>query len=218
MNWSLVPPYVLATAALLGWLATWSKSRRESRAADREEDLSYAAEVRGLRQERREWLDRESGYEKRLDDQEAQIADLKAAIEHFKKLLPMALVGSRFLDEEVSEDLAWLLEVSGGLWWVTSPVDRASVVWASPAWERLLGCTKQELLGTSWRTFLHPASRASTSSAEARAWRARVDGFVNTFVGRDGAEHELRWFAPPYGEGGGITLALAIEASKDNRS
>lgn len=218
MNWPLVPPYVLAIAALLGWLATWSKSRREARSADREEDLSYAGEVRELRQERREWLARECEYEKRLDTQEQQIEALQAAIEHFKRLLPMALVGSRFLNEEMSEDLAWLLEVSGSLWWVTSPVDRASVVWVSPAWERLLGCTQQDLLGTNWRSFLHPTARTSTNLVEARAWRSRIDGFVNTFVGRDGTEHELRWFAPPYGEGGGITLALAIEAAKDNRS
>lgn len=207
LSWRDLPPYLAAGVALLGWLLTWIKNRREA-------DLSYRAEVKELRAERLEWLTREESYEERLGLQEVEIAGLRKEVRHLQRIVPLALASQRLFSEETAEDLAWLLEKSGLLWWITAPVDQGHVLWACEAWGKLLGCETSDLLGAGWRRFLLVSDRSVTDGAEARAWRERVDGFVNCFVDSAGGRHELRWFAPAYPKGGGVTLALAIEAGK----
>lgn len=206
MDWTNLPPYVIAIVAFLGWLMSWVKGRRES-------ELSYAAEVRGLRADRAEWLRREREYELQMRAQNLEVEKLREEVEHLSRVVPMALIGSRALEANgPTSDLLWLLEKSGQLWWSTSPLDRGYVVWSTTAWSQLLRCGAEDLRGTGWRKFLHPKSVQPTSEAEAEAWRGRVEDFANCFVGSDGVEHELRWNALEYQRGGrGVTLALAIE-------
>lgn len=202
MEWKDVTALLIPATGYLGW-------RLARRKANREEDLSYRAENAELREERRQHLAELRSLSDRVGALEEQLREALKEAAFWRRVVPFEALSRSFSDEASAERWRWILNRSGCLWFITSPLQRGLLLWCSDAWERLLGCSKADLLGAGWRTFLHPDLVAKTDRIEASAWREDVDGECNTFVGQDGAEHELRWYALAYQ--GGWTLAVAIE-------
>jgi PAS domain S-box-containing protein len=72
---------------------------------------------------------------------------------------------------------------------------------ASPSWQRTLGWTVEELIGTPMLSLIHPddieASRAQMVRADSEG---EVVGFINRYRGKDGMYRHLEWRARRFGE------------------
>ena len=68
----------------------------------------------------------------------------------------------------------------------------------NPAWERVLGIPREELLARPWLDFVHPddleATRGAGSTADARRGG---DAFENRYRCADGSYKWLQWAAAP---------------------
>ena len=69
----------------------------------------------------------------------------------------------------------------------------------NPAWERLLGYTKDELLARPYMDFVHPDDRTqTTTAADTLSDGGQVIAFENRYRARDGTYRWLEWAAVPY--------------------
>ena len=72
---------------------------------------------------------------------------------------------------------------------------------ASPSWERTLGYTVEELIGTPMLSLMHPddvePSRAEMARADSEG---EVIGFINRYRHKDGFYRHLEWRARRFGE------------------
>jgi PAS domain S-box-containing protein len=69
----------------------------------------------------------------------------------------------------------------------------------NPAWERILGYTKEELLATPYMDFIHPDDRTpTTAAADALSLGDEVLAFENRYRAKDGTYRWLEWAAVPY--------------------
>src|SRR6185503_859013 len=89
---------------------------------------------------------------------------------------------------------------------------------ASPSWERTLGWTQDELIGTSMLSLIHPddvePSRVQMVRADSEG---EVVGFINRYRHKDGRYRHLEWRARRFGEfvfgvARDVTDRLAMEA------
>jgi PAS domain S-box-containing protein len=71
----------------------------------------------------------------------------------------------------------------------------------NPMWEKVLGFTKQELLGTPYLDFIHPEDREATIN-EASKLRSGAEtiSFENRYRSKDGSYRRLQWVAKPVPE------------------
>src|SRR5260370_6559891 len=71
----------------------------------------------------------------------------------------------------------------------------------NPAWERVLGFTKGELLSKPYLDFVHPDDRAITLAEAAKIETgAKTLFFRNRYLCRDGSYRWLSWHAVPFPE------------------
>jgi len=69
----------------------------------------------------------------------------------------------------------------------------------NPAWERVLGYTREELLARPYLDFVHPDDRTPTMSEADRLSGGRhVFAFENRYRAKDGTYRWLEWAAVPY--------------------
>jgi len=89
---------------------------------------------------------------------------------------------------------------------------------ASPSWERTLGWTVEELIGTPMLSLIHPddvePSRAQMATADSEG---EIVGFINRYRHKDGFYRYLEWRARRFGEfvfgvARDVTDRLALEA------
>lgn len=68
----------------------------------------------------------------------------------------------------------------------------------NPAWERILGFTREELMARPFIEFVHPDDRARTLAQNAQVrGGARALAFENRYLCKDGSYRWLRWNAAP---------------------
>jgi len=69
----------------------------------------------------------------------------------------------------------------------------------NPAWEGVLGYTRDELLTRPYVDFVHPDDRGqTTTTADSLTTGAHVLNFENRYRAKDGTYHWLQWVAVPY--------------------
>jgi len=69
----------------------------------------------------------------------------------------------------------------------------------NPAWERVLGYTKDELLARPYMEFVHPDDRTqTTTAADTLSGGGHVLSFENRYRASDGTYRWLQWAAVPY--------------------
>jgi two-component system, sensor histidine kinase and response regulator len=69
----------------------------------------------------------------------------------------------------------------------------------NPAWEHVLGYTRDELLARPYLDFIHPEDRApTTSTADRLSDGAQVLAFENRYRAKDGTYRWLQWKAVPF--------------------
>jgi PAS domain S-box-containing protein len=69
----------------------------------------------------------------------------------------------------------------------------------NPAWERVLGYTKEELLARPYMDFVHPDDQASTmTTADTLSGGGHVIAFEHRYRASDGTYRWLQWAAVPY--------------------
>jgi len=70
----------------------------------------------------------------------------------------------------------------------------------SPAWERVLGYSQEELLSRPYVEFVHPDDRAATAAEGSKAEGQQVVQFENRYLHKDGTIRWLLWTSAPYPE------------------
>jgi PAS domain S-box-containing protein len=89
---------------------------------------------------------------------------------------------------------------------------------ASPSWERTLGWTVEELIGTRMLSLIHPDDVGPSRAQMARAdSEGEIVGFVNRYRHKDGVYRHLEWRARRFGDfvfgvARDVTDRLAMEA------
>ena len=68
----------------------------------------------------------------------------------------------------------------------------------SPAWQRVLGYSEQELLSRPYVEFVHPEDRAATATVSSHARGQDVIQFENRYLHRDGTSRWLLWTSAPF--------------------
>jgi PAS domain S-box-containing protein len=69
----------------------------------------------------------------------------------------------------------------------------------NPAWERVLGYTREEMLAQPYMDFVHPEDRTPTTTvADSLSVGGHVLAFENRYRAKDGTYHWLEWAAVPY--------------------
>jgi PAS domain S-box-containing protein len=92
------------------------------------------------------------------------------------------------------------------------------IVNANPAWERVLGYSPAELIGTSMLDYIHPEDLAPSVGHMLRMdLEEEVDGFINRYRRRDETYRHLEWRARRvgelvYGVARDVTDRIAVEA------
>ncbi len=85
----------------------------------------------------------------------------------------------------------------------------------SPAWRRVLGYSRDELLGRSFAEFLHPDDRDRTlEEFEANRQAAETQGFENRYAHREGGWRWLSWNSS-VDETRGVVYGLARDVTRD---
>jgi PAS domain S-box-containing protein len=70
----------------------------------------------------------------------------------------------------------------------------------NPAWERVLGFSRAELMMQPWIEFVHPADREATVAFASSKAGAEVQGFENRFATKDGGWRWLSWQSARLGD------------------
>jgi PAS domain S-box-containing protein len=69
----------------------------------------------------------------------------------------------------------------------------------NPAWERVLGYTREELLARPYLEFVHPDDRTSTTAEAGKlSGGGQVHSFENRYRAKDGTYRWLQWVSVPY--------------------
>ena len=109
----------------------------------------------------------------------------------------------RMLNETLAEQVAARTADRDRMWRLTTDVMLVArydgiVTAANPAWQRLLGWTEVDLVGTSFMALVHPEDVPATEAEVARlASGATTFRFENRYRSRDGGYHWLSWTAVP---------------------
>ncbi len=83
---------------------------------------------------------------------------------------------------------------------------------ANPAWEEVLGWSRQELMAMPFRELVHPDDLAATEAELARLARGeRTRGFENRYRAKDGSYRWLSWTAVP---DGGLNYSAARDITE----
>lgn len=83
----------------------------------------------------------------------------------------------------------------------SSSEDGGSIIYANPAFYAAIGRPKAEILGSAWRSILHPDDGRKTRSVEAAAWYEPVRNFGNRYKHADGHWIPLVWNCDAYAKG-----------------
>lgn len=198
-----------ASGLLAGLIALFKapfELRRESKKVKFEGDSSFAQEARKLLEEKIVLLENEEKYKDEISSSKKKIDDLTISMKRLEKSVPLALVTGKWLQDPAHNDIGRLLDKSRDLFVITSPAEGGTFLWVNAAWERVLGYGREELIGTTWRTIIHPVDLRRTERAEGAAWGEDV-GVVNRYKRKDGKYAQLRWYASRYVDGLAISLA-----------
>ncbi|MGM3389853.1 response regulator [Stutzerimonas stutzeri] len=151
----------------------------------------------------------ENGACKRFIGVVMDITEQKLATEALQRL--NETLGERVEARTRERDRTW--ELSRDLLAVTR--FDTSVVALNPVWEDTLGWPREDLLGTTLWSLVHPDDQRATSSETARIREGQfTDRFVNRMQHRDGTYRWLSWTAVPdagmiYAAGRDITSEIA---------
>ncbi|MEB3828980.1 PAS domain-containing sensor histidine kinase [Phormidium sp. CCY1219] len=63
----------------------------------------------------------------------------------------------------------------------------------NPAWERVLGWRREELMSRPWREFVHPADREPSDRAQARCHETDIYQFENRYRHKNGTYRTISW-------------------------
>ncbi|MGD9642202.1 MAG: response regulator [Elusimicrobiales bacterium] len=121
---------------------------------------------------------------------EKTVAKLKDALDTQKKIAEALAVQSEEMEKffSVALDLLCILD------------ERGCFRLLSPSWERALGYSQQELIGSKVTEFIHPDDVPATSEAvSALAAQKEVADFINRHRCKDGTYRWLEWRAAPAG-------------------
>lgn len=87
----------------------------------------------------------------------------------------------------------------------------------SLSWEKVLGFAREEMIGRSLFSFIHPDDQASTDEAMQRSLGGSgIDGFTNRYLAKDGSVRVLQWNATPH-EPDGLIFAVARDVGDEMR-
>ena len=88
----------------------------------------------------------------------------------------------------------------------------------SPAWERTLGFTREELMSRPFMEFVHPDDRERTlkQNAEVRSG-GQARSFENRYLCKDGSYRWLRWNAAPH-SGEKVIYSVARDITESKRA
>ncbi|MGA6097770.1 response regulator [Stutzerimonas marianensis] len=151
----------------------------------------------------------ENGACKRFIGVVMDITEQKLATEALQRL--NETLGERVEARTRERDRTW--ELSRDLLAVTR--FDTSVVALNPVWEDTLGWPREDLLGTTLWSLVHPDDQRATSAETARIREGQfTDRFVNRMQHRDGTYRWLSWTAVPdagmiYAAGRDITSEIA---------
>jgi PAS domain S-box-containing protein len=96
--------------------------------------------------------------------------------------------------------------------------DGGSFVRLNPAWERVLGYSRAELLGRPYLDFVHPEDLEETRAKTSRlAKGGEVVDFVNRYRAKDGTWRFFAWNAAPDRESG-LVYAAARDVTEERRT
>ncbi len=84
----------------------------------------------------------------------------------------------------------------------------------NPAWEKVLGWTSPELLGTPWIEFVHPDDVAVTLSAQTECNQEYIAEYENRYRHKDGSYRWLSWRVTQTEDGFSYGVAKDITAAK----
>lgn len=201
---SLISAIVSVIAAIAAIYKIKKDSKREDTRLTLDQEKGFAGEARLLLEEKKDLYKKIQEYENEIDKQRIRINELTLIVQRLERAIPLTIIRERL--EESSTDLAFVLDECQDLFVISSTLDGGTFLWVNAAWERLLGWTKEELLGTAWKNIVDPAFLTTTRHAETGAWVDKIT-VVNRYKTKDGHWAHLRWFASRYSSG--ITLALA---------
>lgn len=151
----------------------------------------------------------ENGQCRRFIGVVMDITEQKLATEALKRL--NETLGERVEERTRERDRTW--ELSRDLLAVTR--FDTTVVALNPVWEDTLGWPREDLLGTTLWTLVHPDDQRATVEETARIRQGNfTDRFVNRMQHRDGTYRWLSWTAVPeagmiYAAGRDITSEIA---------
>ena len=143
----------------------------------------------------RDWTPDEVGLMREVADRTWEAMGRARAVQALRRMNDTLETEVR--DRTLQRDRMWML--SADLMMVTS---RAGVILSvNPAWTRLLGWREDELVGSSFYSFLHPDDRASTRLARGTIEAGgAIDKLENRYLAKDGHSLWLSWKAVPDGD------------------
>ena len=124
-------------------------------------------------------------------------------------------VAYRLASQAKSRELETFFDISLGLKCITTLDARFLVV--NTAWQRVLGQSEAELVGTSFLDLVHPEDLPATLEAMAALENGRkVSGFINRFRHRDGSYRHIEWRSTAkdgliYASANDISSRIALE-------
>jgi PAS domain S-box-containing protein len=143
----------------------------------------------------REWTPDEVSLMREVADRTWEAMGRARAVQALRRLNDT--LEGEVRDRTLQRDRMWTL--STDLMMVTS---REGVILSvNPAWTRLLGWREDELVGSSFYSFLHPDDHASTRLARGTIEAGRaIDKLENRYLAKDGRSFWLSWKAIPDGD------------------
>ncbi len=112
--------------------------------------------------------------------------------------------------ERSERDLQAFWNLSPDLFLITDRDHR--ILKANPAWKNCLGYLPEQVIGTSYRDYLHPEDREVADAASQQLEHGPIFGFRNRYRHADGSYRWLEWSASCYREDG-TTYAIGRDVT-----